>query len=193
MNKTRKRTASTIITMAIVAVVIILLYGYWIVNKDPFNKDTETTLSETELLLQKDLEKDYPETPREVVKYYSKMLKLLYSELEDSETEALAYKIRELFDQEFIENTPEDEYLMNLYTDISKWKEDGRRITNFILVNEELETKENIDGREYADVYVSYTLQEKGKFSQTLRFLLRLSEEEQWKILGWTYVPKEEE
>lgn len=191
MNKAHKRTISTIITMTIVAILIVSLYAYWITNHDP--SDTQTTLSETEILLQKDLEKDYPETPREVVKYYSRMLKMLYSELEDSETEALAYKIRELYDQELIQNTFEDEYITNLYTEIASWKEEGRRIANFILINEELETKKNIDGREYADVYVSYTFQEKGKFSQTLRFLLRLNEEDQWKILGWTYVPKDEE
>jgi hypothetical protein len=121
------------------------------------------------------------------------MLKTLYSDLSDEEVDALAKKIRELYDSEFLENNPEAEYIKNLYSEISEWKKSDRRITNFILVKEELEKENEVDGVKYADVYVSFTIDEQGKFSEVWRFLLRLSEEEKWKILGWEYVPEEEE
>jgi len=120
------------------------------------------------------------------------MLQTLYSDLKDEEVEALALKIRELYDTEFLDNNPEADYLKNLYTEIAEWNEAKRKISYFFLVNEELEQESVIEGKKYAVVHVSYTIQEKGKFSETWRFLLRLNEDERWKILGWDFVPEEE-
>lgn len=193
MGKARKRTTSTIITMVIVAIVILMLYYYFTNRTEPFDEASVDQLSEVELLINRDLQENYPETPREVVKLHSSILKVLYTDLKDEDVKALSLKMRGLYDQELLENNPEVDYLKNMYSEISEWKSKNRRITNYILVKKELEQKSEIDGREYADIYVSYTIQEKGKFSEVWRFLLRLSEDEKWKILGWTYVPEEEE
>lgn len=192
MGKAKRRTATTIVTMVIAAVSILLLYYYWTNRTDPLKETSIEELSEIEKLLDKDLDRNYPETPREVVKLHSSMLKTLYTDLEDEEVESLALKIRELYDVEFLENNPEENYLINLYSEITEWKKANRTISKFMLVNADLEQNSTIDGREYADVYVSYTIQEKRKFSEIWRFLLRQSEDDKWKILGWGLYPEEE-
>jgi len=194
MGKSKKRTVSTIVTMVVVAIIVLLLYFYLAFRMDLQKETSVEELSEVEKLLDKDLELNYPETPREVIKLHSNMMKTLYTELEDEEVEALALKIRELYDTEFLETKSEGDYLKDLYSEIAEWKDSDRKISYFHLVNEELEQESIIDGRKLAAVYVSYTIQEKDKFLETWRFLLRQSEEdEKWKILGWEFVPEEEE
>lgn len=102
MNKSKKRTTSTIISMTVFAVVALMLYYYWINRTEPL-EETTRELTEIEKVLEKDLDSNYPKTPREVVKLYSNMLKLIYTDLEEEELEALAWKIRELYDLELIE------------------------------------------------------------------------------------------
>lgn len=193
MSKSKKRTITTVISMSIVAILILLLYFYWTNRTDPLNEASVENLSEVEQLLNKDLELYYPETPRELVKLYSSMMKVLYTEIDDTQTKALALKMRELCDTEFLDNNPEESYLNNLYTEIAAWKEKDRRITNFLLTDEDKNENNVIDGKEYATVYISYTFQEKSKFSETWRYLTRKNEEGDWKILGWEYVPEEEQ
>lgn len=190
MNKSKKRTTSTIISMTVFAVVALMLYYYWINRTEPL-EETTRELTEIEKVLEKDLDSNYPKTPREVVKLYSNMLKLIYTDLEEEELEALAWKIRELYDLELIEKNPEDEYLNKLYMDIDEWKKAGRSISNYLIVDKESEQQKEIDDREYAIVHVTYTIQEKGKFSEKWRFLLRKDSLKKWKILGWEYAPRE--
>jgi hypothetical protein len=189
MGKSKKRTISTIVTMIFIAVVIVLLYYYISTKTEPFDETSVENLSDVEKLLAKDLDQNYPETPREVVKLYSSMLKTLYTASTDEEVKSLALKMRDLYDDEFLKSNPEEEYLNNLYSEIAQWKDANRKITNYLL--EDKEQKNEIDGRQYADEYVSYTFDEKGKFSEIWRFLLRLSEDGKWKILGWEYSPED--
>ncbi|MDF2538991.1 MAG: hypothetical protein K0S76_2012 [Herbinix sp.] len=191
MGKGKKRTTATIMSMVVVGAAIVLFYFYWVNRTDPLDETSVEELTDVQKLLQKDLDTNYPETPREVVKLHSNMLKILYTELNDEDTQALALKIRELYDEEFLANNPETTYLKDLYAEISEWKKVNRKIANYILVNEDQEQENTVDGEKYADVYVSYTIQEKGKFAEVWRFLLRMSDEGKWKILGWKFVPDE--
>ncbi|MBH1942418.1 hypothetical protein I5677_16070 [Mobilitalea sibirica] len=185
MGKAKIRTATTIITMTIVAGIIVFVYFYWSNRTDPLKEASFEEITEVEKLLNKDLTLFYPETPREVVKLYSAMFKELYSDIKDDETEALALKIRELYDKELLALNPKEEYLNNLYSEIASAKKAHRKISHYYLINKEEEAKTIKDGKEYATVSVSYTIQEKGKISETRKFILRRSDEGEWKILGW--------
>lgn len=191
MQKAKNRTVATVIVMLVIALAIISFYFYWLYRIKPQDGSSMENMTEVEKLLSKDLELNYPETPREVVKLFGNMMKVLYDELKDDDTEALAMKIRELYDEEFLANNPQETYLNNLYTDIASWKENDRRIANYLLVNKELEQEEVIDGVEYAIIYIAYTIQENGKFTETWKVLLRQDANKKWKILGWQIVPKE--
>lgn len=192
MGNAAKKITSVIVTILIIAIIASLFYMDWSIKSDKKKKESEQTLSEAGELLARDLEKDYPGTPREVAKYYSNMTKVLYSGLEDDEVEALAKRMRELYDEEFRNNTPEEVYLKDLYSEIAAWNKAERKITNFLLVDEDMEEQWEADGRSYANVYVDYYTLDDRKSSQTRNYLMRKSEDGKWKILGWKYVIENE-
>lgn len=191
MRKAKSRIATTIGLMTVVAIVILMFYYYLSTRTNSVDTSSEEQ-TEIERILSRDLTKDYPETPREVVKYFGGIIKNLYSnnDYSDEEINALALKARGLYDQEFLDKNPEDVYLDNLYTDIATWKSESRRITNYILVNKDQEEQTEIDGVQYATVQISYTIQKNSKFTEVWKVLLRQDDNKQWKILGWEYVPK---
>ncbi len=193
MRKAKNRTAATVATMLVIAMAILSLYFYWSYRIKPLEETAVEEMTEVQKLLNKDLELYYPETPREVTKLFGSMMKSLYDKISDEEVEALALKVRELYDEEFITANPQETYLKNLYSDIASWKEENRRISAFHLVSEDQEQQKQLDGVEYAITYLSFTIQENRKFTETWRVILRQDENKKWKVLGWRVVPEEEQ
>jgi hypothetical protein len=191
MKKASTRTTTTIGLMTLVAIIVLLFYYYWTNRTEPL-EDATANMSEVEKILSVDLDLYYPETPREVIKVFARIMRALYNNPEDDEVEPLALKIRELYDKEFLESNPEKTYLNNLFTDIAVWKEKDRRITNYLLINEDLEQLSEIEGVKYSVNYISYTIQENTKFTEVWKVLLRQDENEDWKIVGWEFVPQED-
>jgi hypothetical protein len=145
-------------------------------------------LSEVEELLEMDLDKDYPKTPRDLVKLNGDMTRLLYSGVEDEEIKELALKIRELYDDELLAVNSEEQYLADLYSDIALWLQLNRRIEYSVVVNEENEEIYTRDGQKYANAFVSFTITGKGQTSELRRYTLRKDKDDKWKILGWEYI-----
>ena len=191
MRAAKKKIGAVIGVIALVAIIVLTFY-YYLVNHAPAEETQDQTMTETEKIIAYDLDADYPQTPRETVKLFARFMKALYDNPEETEIEPLALKIRELYDEEFLENNPEEAYLNNLKSDISGWKESDRRITNYLLVNEDLEQEKELEGVKYSVNYISYTIQENGKFTETWKVLLRQDKENKWRILGWEYVPEKE-
>jgi ABC-type oligopeptide transport system ATPase subunit len=191
MKKTKNNTAATVITMLVIAMAILSFYFYWSYRAKPLEDTEVEDMTEVQKILNKDLEQYYPETSREVTKLFGSIMKNLYDNISDEEVEALALKARELYDEEFLAANPQEAYLANLYSDIASWKEENRRISAFHLINEDLEQQEQVDGVEYAITYLSFTIQESGKFTETWKMMLRQDGDKKWKILGWRVVPEE--
>ena len=74
----------------IIGVILIsLIVGYYFYLSEKNIKDAESEVVETTLtqdVLAKDLEKFYPATPKEVVKYYNEIKECYYNEENDEET-----------------------------------------------------------------------------------------------------------
>ena len=70
-----KKATGLVITILVVAAI---LGGYYFFSqKHKSNVDSEN-LTEVQKLINKDLEKNYPETPREVIKLYNRIIKAYY-------------------------------------------------------------------------------------------------------------------
>jgi hypothetical protein len=193
MKNPKNRTAATVISMLVIAFAVLSFYFYWTYRTNPMKKTSVENRTEAEKLIARDLTANYPQTPREVVKLFGRFMKALYNDVKDKDMEPLALKVRELYDEEFLNANPEEEYLQKLYSDIASWKDKDRKITNYILVKEELEQQEEIDGVQYATVFISFTVQEGRKVQETWRMLLRQDEKSRWKILGWQLVRDDKE
>lgn len=146
-------------------------------------------------VLSRNLDTNYPPTPKEVLKYYSEITRCFYSEkYTDEELDALAIKSRELFDQELFENQSAEQYLAALKRDIEDYKEANRVISSYSVSSSTDVNEYSYDGREWAQLYCIYSLREGTTIIPIQeRFLMRKDENGHWKILGWELAEQNEE
>jgi len=193
MNGLNKKNMRTMGFMMLFAVVIISSYYYLSTRREEPKDTSGIALTEYQQIMGIDLEQNYPATPREVVKLLGRIIKYLYNEPAEDEIKPLALKARGLYDKELLADNPEDEYINNLVAELASWRDKNRKITNYLLVNEDMEQDTEVDGVKYAVRYISYTIKEKGKFTETWRVLLRQDEDGKWKVVGWEFVPADDE
>ncbi len=188
MKKVKKPKSAIFTVISISAVILVMIYVNQSKQMEKHKEATIEKLSEAERLLELDIENDYPQAPRDLAKLHGDITRLLYSGVEDDEIKNLALWSRDIFDDELLTSNTEEQYLTDLYADIALWLKLNRRIEYNLVVNEDKEELYEIDGKEYATVYVSFTITGKGKTSELRRYIMRKDKEDKWKILGWEYI-----
>ncbi len=176
------------IMVGVIAVVIVGLVvgGYYMLrNRNNNSEDGNVTLTEVQKVLTKDLDSNYPATPREVVKMYNRILLCFYNETyTDEELEGLGDQARLLFDEELLENNPRDAYFDALRADIAEYHEKERTVRSTSVCDSNDVIYKTVDERECAYVDVSYFVNEDKQYNYTYQtYVLRKDEEERWKIL----------
>ncbi len=172
-----------------IACVCLICGGFYFFSKEKV--DTEETLTEVEKLIVKDMEEDYPKTPREVVKLYNRIISCYYGEdLSDEEIEKLADQMLYLFDDDLLLVNPREEYISSVKSDIEQYKNNKKQVVNTdVCSSNEVryltdEKEGTTEKDELAYVNASYFVNTSGSFSYTYQqFVLRQDEEGQWKIL----------
>ena len=181
----KKVTVIATIVLMIVVMGVVGVFAY-LSGRDRDEKD-EATLSSVERVLYRDLDNNYPATVKEVVKYYSEIVRLFYAEdTTEEEVEKLGMKARELFDSELLENNETEFYLMSLKADVKDFNKSRRFITNVVVASSVNVDTFQEDGYEFARISCGYNITEKGVTNQTIIvYLLRKDENRRWKIYGW--------
>lgn len=188
MGKSKKRTIITVGVMVILAIGTLLFYFY-MSNRTKSTVETVVEKSEIELILEKDFKQNYPASPREVIKIYSRMIKCLYSGISEKQVEALALKLRELYDEEFLTNNPVQEHLEEVKIEVDDYASSNRKISSYLIEKSSLVVYSAINKRECATLNASFKIREKSDLTKTTeRFLLRLDGDGKWKILGWELI-----
>lgn len=178
-------------TIRITVVFLILIVGvvgyYSYLSQKSRNASAEAAQSKIQMLLSRDLGKEYPPTPKEVVKYFTELQKCMYNEeCTAEEMKQLGIKSRELFDAELQDNNPLDDYIPLLKTDIETFHEEKKQILSISLPASVSVDHFSEDGFEFARLYCKYSVMEKGKSSQVqIVYLLRKDDSGQWRIYGW--------
>ena len=185
------KIAKTVV-IAVVLAVIILVYYYSLGHRAK-RQEVEEAIAATVLqsILMRDLEHNYPPTPKEVVKYYAEITECFYNETySDEELVQLAGKIQMLYDAELVANKTQEQYLQDLRDDIAEMK--GRQLT---VASYEVSSSTDVEyftQNEYscARLYCTFYLKQQGggRVPSQERFVLRQDEDEHWKILGWELV-----
>ena len=185
------KVAKTIIIVAALAA-IILVYYYSLGHRAK-RQEVEEAIAATvvQSILMRDLEHNYPPTPKEVVKYYAEITECFYNETySDEELVQLAGKIQMLYDAELVANKTQEQYLQDLRDDIAEMK--GRQLT---VASYEVSSSTDVEyftQNEYscARLYCTFYLKQQGggRVPSQERFVLRQDEDEHWKILGWELV-----
>lgn len=178
---------TTRITIVIICLVLgMLAYYAYLTNRSNAQKASNTKNMVQEVIAT-DLTKRYPGTVREVMKFYNQIMLCLYrGECTDEEILALGSKARELYDEEFLEANPEEDYQIRLLSEVKDYRNKKRSITSSSVPSASNVDTFKKDGYEFARIQCSYTLVTDGK-SITLNtmYLLRRDRDRKWKIYGW--------
>jgi hypothetical protein len=184
-----KKTLRAVIVLT-VCICLCVGYYYYLSHR---SVATETQPTELEQVVATDLEKSYPTTPREVIRFYNRILLCLYNlDYSDEEFEKLGNQARTLMDDDLLADNPEEIYFASLKSDVEDYKENSKKISNVRLSSgEDVETKK-VDGQEYAYVDVIYFVKGKNDSERDKEtYVLRKDTEGNWRILGY-YVTEEE-
>ena len=112
-----------------IACVCLICGGYFLFSQN--NETKEENLTEVEKVLVKDLKRDYPKTPREVVKFYNRIVQCYYGEkLSDKEIEDMADQMLCLLDEDLLAVNPRDQYHKSVMNDIQEYNSKNKRIVN---------------------------------------------------------------
>lgn len=184
------RGLRSVLIVFFMALVVIGVY-YRFSNKPVINSEEKQggKPSHVEEVLSRNLKTDYPQSPKEVVKYFSEITQCYYNETfkeNDENVVALANKMLELYDEELTSYKAYPDYLFDLKSDIKFYNENGFKISSYkpsastdVIYFEE-------DGYEWARLWCVYTIKsstDQKKVNEV--FVLRKDKDSHWKIYGW--------
>ncbi len=188
MMKRFKGTKGVILLL--IMVMLVVGYYFYLSNRTTPDKTEEMeveTMTRSQTVLSRNLENNYPKSPREVVKYFSEITSCFYNEEHtQEELKALGDKAREVYDDELIANQTEDEYLKALQMDIDEYKANNRTISSYSPSSSVDVFYFSQDGSDWARLYCVYDIKQDAMLYQsTLCFVLRKDENGHYKIFGW--------
>ena len=185
MKKTN--TSVTKITVLFIFLLVLVVGYYAYLSGTHRTEQQEAVMSEVDTALSRDLDNDYPATPKEVIKYYNDLMKCFYNEeCTAEELQDLGRKSLQLFDEELQENNDEDTYLIRLQGEVQNYKDNKRKITSVSLAPSTNVDYYSVDGCSFARISCGYTMTENGKKTSTVMvYLLRRDDSRRWKIYGW--------
>lgn len=180
----KKRNVVRVILALVVIGLVVGVYYYFTVQRRASVEDA-VELAEVQKVITKDLDANYPATPREVVKYYNRIVKCFYNETyTEDELYELGDQARKLFDEELLENNPRESYFDALKADIEDYRERSKTIRSSSVCDSNDVEFQTVDGRECAYVEASYFTNENKDYSRTYQmYVLRKDDEGKWKIL----------
>lgn len=189
-----KKNAKKIV-IGIILVALVVCYYFYLSNREVNNEDKVVANEEVSKLINRNLEGDYyPEFPRDVIAFYSRIVKAYYyTELSDKEIEGLGNQARKLFDAELLEKNPENEFFDRLKDEIKQYNMVERKIHDYTVDKSDDVKTFTFEGKEYARVRAAYLMREKGTLVTVYEeYTLRKDVDGNWKILYWdNYVPSD--
>lgn len=165
-------------------------YYIYLSNRDTDkNNGKEKETSVATAVLQRDMDKNYPGSPRAVVTYFADIQKLIYkNDFDDDELTGLAQHMLATYDDELLEKNPYELFIENLKTEISTYKSEKQYISQYIVEDGYGIELTDFKGDEYAEVDVKYYVRNDTQ-KQTIaiyeKYTLRKDSKAQWKILYW--------
>ncbi len=179
---------STIRVTVVVLILIVGVVGYYAYLSQKSRKAaSDAALTKVEKLVSRDLEKDYPPSPKEVVKYFTELQKCLYGdECSAEEIQKLGIQARGLFDEELQEINEVEDYIPRLKMEIDTFHDESKRIVSISIPASTEVDRFTEDGFEFARLRCRYNVNEKGGSGQIeVTYLLRRDGNKRWKIYGW--------
>lgn len=192
MKNSRKILVILIVVLFVSAILGLFIY----VNNKPQSGSVEddVVISNVDNVVLRNLDINYPPTPKEVLKYYSEITMCFYEEnLSEADLVRLAQTARKLYDAELCADVTEEEYLASLREDILEFNSLGIVVSGYTVSSSTDVEEFVVDGRECARLYATYRLRQGTEYIYSNEvFIMRKDENGHWKILGWELLEEEE-
>ena len=181
-----------------IACICVICAGFFFFSQS--NQEQEKNLTEVEKVIVKDLKNNYPKTPREVVKFYNRIVKCYYGSEQPTEKQlnGLVDQMLCLMDEDLLLVNPRETYYNSVVNDINQYKRDKKQLvsTDVCDTNDVKYVTDDKNGESEKDklayVDASFFINTDGKFAYTYQeFVLRQDEAGLWKILAFYQIEGE--
>jgi len=183
----KKHTKIIAVVFIVIVVCILGLYAY--LSTKQREAMAEAKMTPVQLVLTRDLDKDYPPTVKQVVACFNEIQECFYNEeCTEEEVEQLGMQARKLYDDDLLEANEVGEYLLRLQADIEAFQSQKLKIWRISLASSNnVETFEE-DGYQFGRIHCSYYFSDESgavKIQEAV-YLLRRDKDRKWKIYGWS-------
>ncbi|MBO6129482.1 MAG: hypothetical protein J6P79_11385 [Pseudobutyrivibrio sp.] len=177
------------IGIAVICMVSLVVgyYAYLSKQNDSAQVDDNIELSEVQAIISKNFSREYPATPRAVVKWYNRIITAYYGEeFTQEELEKMADQARYLMDDELLQYNPRDTYIASLTLEIEDYHNRSRTIVSSTVSDSNEVQYKKVNGYDCAFLSTYYFIREGSSYDRTYEdFCLRKDENGNWKILTW--------
>ncbi|MBE5917084.1 MAG: hypothetical protein E7273_09620 [Pseudobutyrivibrio ruminis] len=177
------------IGIAVICMVSLVVgyYAYLSKRNDSAQVDDNIELSEVQAIISKNFSREYPATPRAVVKWYNRIITAYYGEeFTQEELEKMADQARYLMDDELLQYNPRDTYIASLTLEIEDYHNRSRTIVSSTVSDSNEVQYKKVNGYDCAFLSTYYFIREGSSYDRTYEdFCLRKDENGNWKILTW--------
>lgn len=171
----------------IVVASLVVGYYFYLSHGRTVKEDQPKKESELEKVLAYDLTDNYPQTPREVIKYYNRIMMLYYnSDTPDNQIDALCDQAMMLFDADLLQVNPRDVYIESVRTEIKLYKERNKKMVQADVADTNDIVYKQLDGDDMAYVDARYFTSEGSSYQNTYqKYALRKDGAGKWKIIAF--------
>lgn len=179
---------------AVIAIAILVIAAFWMQSRrgktDP---EPEVDVSQAAEILLRDIDKSYPPTPKELLKYYSEITCCFYDEkLTEEQLEALAKRSYLLYDDELKDSMPYEDYYENLRKEVEAFRAQKLVVSGYSVSAATDVERFSEDGFEWARLYAQYRLRQGTEYMYSNEvFIMRKDNVGHWKIYGFDLVKDE--
>lgn len=191
MAQTKKKSSlgATIVGILFGAVFIVGIYLTVTRGRQQNAIEADAEVSEANTLISRDLEKDYPATVREVMKYYCRITKCLYSDgVSEVQLTELTDKLRELYSDDLLAANDRTEMIGLIKTEIKNYEKAGSKIQSYnVAESGEIKYYRNeTPQRAIINIYFTIKQEKDNSFDRAYEeFVLVQDAKDRWKIMGW--------
>lgn len=177
------------IIIAIVLCAGLLCGGFYYMKTYLGKANRGDELTEVQKIIARDLQEQYPKTPREVTKFYNRIILAYYEEkVTEEELDALADQALMLFDADLLEVNPKEDYKKAVLADTADFAARKRSITKASVCDSKdvIYRNDANNGDELAYVLASYFVKQSKGYDKTYQqYVLRKDADGNWKILTY--------
>ena len=189
----KNKKAIIIGVIVVIAIAALVIVAFWTQNKKVKPEaEPEVDVSQVMELLLRDIDKSYPPTPKEVLKYYSEITCCFYNDsLSEEELRQLAERSYKLYDPELQDHMPFDTYFESLKQEVVGFQAQKIVVSGYSVSAAADVDRFTEDGFEWARLYATYRMRQGTEYMYSDEvFIMRKDDEGHWRIYGFTLAPE---